>query len=143
MRTLIAVGGAVALALGCGGTAADTAGTEPPRFTAIYASLVPSGTKSKCSFCHSLPPNKISNGNLSMGMDKAAAYASLVGKMSGSATCAGRRLVVPGQPEQSLFFQKFSSTPPCGGRMPLGADPLTDAQLEMVRTWIANGAKDD
>jgi len=27
--------------------------------------------------------------------------------------------------------------------MPNGGTPLTDAQMEMVRSWIAAGAKDD
>ena len=52
-------------------------------------------------------------------------------------------LVVPGHPEQSLFYTKLTATPPCGARMPFGGGALPDAQIEMVRSWIAAGALDD
>ncbi|AKU94871.1 hypothetical protein AKJ09_01535 [Labilithrix luteola] len=105
--------------------------------------MFPLATKGQCNFCHSLPPNEKSNGNLSMGEDKASAYAALVGKPSASHSCSGGTLVVAGQPDASLFFQKLSASPACGGRMPLGGDPLTPEQLDMIRSWISAGAKDD
>jgi mono/diheme cytochrome c family protein len=138
------LGAAIALALGAGcGTPEPAPAPTPATFTVIYAELFPRETKSQCNFCHGLPPNNISNGKLSTGTDKATAYAALVGKTSASSGCGGRALVVPGQPDASLFVAKFSEPAPCGNRMPLGGDLLSAAQLERVRSWIAAGALDD
>src|SRR5262249_11892273 len=105
--------------------------------------IFPVHTKAQCEFCHGLPPNLISNGNLSIGMDQAEAYVAIVGKPSASMKCAGKMLVVPGHPEQSLFYLKLLDAPPCGDKMPLGGSALTADQLEQVRSWIANGAADN
>jgi hypothetical protein len=134
------------LAAGCGNsddTAAPATAAEPATFTQVYAMLFPTSTNARCNFCHSMPANNVGNGNLSMGADKATAHAALVGKVSTSAACKDSPLVVAGQPDASLFLQKLSENPRCGSRMPLGGDLLTDAQREMVRGWIAAGAKDD
>jgi hypothetical protein len=141
----IAIGGCPSKSSsGGGGAAGSGAGPSGATFTEIYAMLFPAMTPARCTFCHSMPASEISNGKLFMGMDQAAAYAALVGKSSMSARCMGMPLVTPGQPEMSLFFKKVSSaTPPCGNRMPLGAAPLTDPQIEMIRSWIAAGAKNN
>ena len=130
-----------ALVEGCSSSSAPAA--EPATFTAIYPLLFPSSTNARCNNCHGLPANVITNGNLFMGTDKAAAYAGLVGKASTSLHCKGRSIVVPGDPDTSLFFLKLSPNAPCGSRMPLGGDLLSDDAREMVRSWIAAGAKDD
>ncbi len=141
----------VAASLGCGtgstgapgSTSPDAAPAAPATFTAIYAMLYPSNTNARCNVCHGMPPNNISNGNLAVGSDKATAHAALVGKVSTSSNCKGRPLVVAGDPGASLLLDKLSENPPCGSRMPLGGNLLTDDQREMVRSWIAAGAKDD
>lgn len=117
--------------------------TTPATFTAVYSMLFPRATKSQCDFCHGLPPNQLSNGRLSMGMDQATAYAALVGQSSTSDACGPMSLVVPGDPAASLMMLKLTSTPPCGEQMPLGGDPLSAAQLGVVRGWILDGAPDD
>jgi hypothetical protein len=112
-------------------------------FTELYDMLFPMTTNARCVACHSMPANDIANGNLQMGSDKAAAYAALVGRMSTSTRCMNRPLVMPSQPDMSLLLQKLTAAPPCGSRMPLGGNALTEAQLAKVRSWIAAGAKDD
>jgi hypothetical protein len=139
-RTLLALFALAALCVGCGSS--DTQAPAPATFTEIYPLIFPITTRAQCSFCHGLPPNATSNGRLSTGMDRAAAYAALVGPVSTSAKCGGPSYVVPGQPEQSLLLSKLMGAT-CGDRMPLGGDPLPAAQLEMIRSWIAAGAKDD
>lgn len=47
------------------------------------------------------------------------------------------RSVVPGKPEDSRLFAKVAS-----GEMPLNADPLSVADQETLRRWIAGGAPD-
>ncbi len=119
--------------------------TQAAKFSEIYAAIFPAASRAKCNFCHTQPASNISNGNLHTGAegDTAAAYAALVGVTSTSKNCAGRSLVVPGKPEESLFYLKLTAEPPCGARMPFGNGALPDAQIEMVRSWIAAGAHDD
>jgi hypothetical protein len=118
-------------------------GSSTATFSDIYPMLFPATTDPRCNVCHSMPASNASNGSLSMGMDQASAYAALVGKTSKSIMCMGMPLVVPNQPQASLFLAKLSATPPCGGRMPNGSKPLSDAQIRMIHDWIAAGAKDD
>lgn len=146
-----------AAAVGCGGssgtsgmsaagmaTAGAAAPSEPATtFTELYSMLFPMTTNARCVACHSMPANDIANGNLQMGSDKAAAYAALVGRASTSTRCMNRPLVMPFQPDMSLLLLKLGATPPCGSRMPLGGNALTEEQLAKVRSWITAGAKDD
>ena len=125
------------------GGSAGAGGSSGATFSDIYSTLFPATTAPRCNFCHGMPPTAISNGNLSVGMDQKSAYAALVGKTSMDARCMGMPLVTPGKPEASLFYLKVSATPPCGDRMPLGGSPLSDTQIEMIRSWIAAGAKDN
>ena len=132
-------------ACGAGGTASSAAATDvaPATFTEVYATLFPTGTIAQCNYCHDRPPNNISNGKLDLGHAQDAAYAALVGPTSSSAKCGGKPQVVAGDPNASLFYLKLTPTPPCGDRMPQGGTPLTDAQLERVRSWITAGAKNN
>jgi hypothetical protein len=143
MRTV-----AIALALltlaGCGSTSND-APAPAAKFSEIYAQIFPAMSKAKCNFCHSQPASQVSNGKLYTGAEGEVhtAYAALVGQTSVSKDCAGKALVVPGKPEESLLYTKLSATPPCGAEMPFGGGALPEAQVEMVRSWIAAGAHDD
>lgn len=128
---------------GSAGSAGTASAAPAAKFSDVYAMLFPRTTNAHCDMCHGLPPFDQSNGNLSTGMDPASTYAALVGKASTSSMCVGRVYVVPGHPEQSLLLQKVSPTPPCGLRMPNGGAALSDAQTEMIRSWIAGGALDD
>jgi len=121
------------------------AGNSPPaaKWSEIYAMLFPMPTNPRCNACHAMPANDVANGNLFVGADKDSAYMALVGKASMSSRCMSKVLVVPFKPDESLMLEKLSENPPCGSRMPLGGTPFTEAQLEMVRGWIAAGAKND
>jgi len=56
---------------------------------------------------------------------------------SASAECGGSMLVVPGDPTASLLFKKVSmDTPPCGSRMPLAQEPLSEEDIGCVASWI-------
>lgn len=69
---------------------------------------------------------------------------------------AGMNIITPGDPEHSFFMYKLDgiecsklkcaeSTPnSCGGLMPLGrTTPMDGAQRDIIRRWIAQGAKND
>ena len=133
------------VAAGCGSSSSGEAPAAPPAtFTDVYAMMFPLGTKGQCNYCHDRPANQKSDGNLPMGHDQATAYAAIVNQPSKSTTCGGSsQLVVPGKPDESLFYVKLTANYGCGDRMPQGGDPLTDAQLAMVRSWIEAGAKND
>ena len=138
-----------AAASGCAGSSdgsssAAAATRDPPaKFSDIFPMIFPRETRPQCVNCHGRPADQVGNGRLSMGMDAHSAHDALVGKTSMSDACAGRTLVVPGDPDTSLLVQKIGAAPPCGDRMPLGGAPLSDAQISMIRGWIAAGANDD
>jgi len=53
-------------------------------------------------------------------------------------------IVIPGQPCNSVLWQKISAGPPFGARMPLFGPPfLDDASRQKIADWIAEGALDD
>ena len=72
-----------------------------------------------------------------------AAYAALIDHSSVSRDCLGMPFVVPGDPDGSLFYRKLLDDPGCGERMPLGGGALPAEQIEMVRSWIVDGARDN
>jgi WD40 repeat protein len=51
------------------------------------------------------------------------------------------KTVVAGEPAQSYLIAKLTGD--AKPQMPLGLDPLPVAQIELVRRWVAEGAKDD
>ncbi|HLQ47131.1 MAG TPA: DUF1549 domain-containing protein, partial [Planctomycetaceae bacterium] len=55
---------------------------------------------------------------------------------------SGSAAVVPGKPEASSLISQI--TPKDGkAEMPKGKAPLTPAEIELIKKWIAQGAKDD
>lgn len=51
--------------------------------------------------------------------------------------------IIPGDPDASYLMEKLLPSPRLGQRMPSGRDPLSEADLAMLRTWILDGAPDD
>ncbi|HXG09492.1 MAG TPA: c-type cytochrome domain-containing protein [Gemmataceae bacterium] len=51
--------------------------------------------------------------------------------------------VVPGKPDESMIVFQITSHDGQPPAMPRGRDPLTAAQVNLIKTWIAQGAKDD
>jgi mono/diheme cytochrome c family protein len=57
---------------------------------------------------------------------------------------SGVAIVVDGDPCASILVQKIETSPPFGRRMPYDGPPfLTDAEIQVVRDWIAEGAHDN
>jgi hypothetical protein len=49
--------------------------------------------------------------------------------------------VVPGDPDGSFLIEKLTSdSPRAGVRMPQDRPPLDEVEIELIRTWIAEGA---
>jgi len=51
--------------------------------------------------------------------------------------------IIVGHPESSLVFQQITSQAGKPPAMPKGKDPLIDHDVNLIRRWIAQGAKDD
>ncbi len=115
----------VLLVAGCG---------KPATFTEVKQNVF--GRSCVFSSCHK---SSVAAGGLSLEGDEA--YENLVGKPSVGAPSKVR--VQPGKPEQSYLIEKLTQDQPAAGaRMPPGAT-VSAEQLELLRSWIANGAKRD
>jgi dipeptidyl aminopeptidase/acylaminoacyl peptidase len=51
--------------------------------------------------------------------------------------------VVPGKPEKSVLFKQLLPADGKPPAMPKGKEPLLERDLQLIRNWIAQGAKDD
>src|SRR5262249_9779466 len=81
----------------------------------------------RCMVCH--------------GPGKARAELRLDSRQAATAVLpTGNQAVVPGRPEESEILRRVSARDP-KERMPPKGDPLSAAQVEKVRRWIADGAE--
>jgi hypothetical protein len=56
----------------------------------------------------------------------------------------GACAILPGDPDHSFMVEKLRSDDPRAGlRMPLEHDPLTEAEIQLIETWILEGAADN
>src|SRR5262249_26306198 len=55
----------------------------------------------------------------------------------------GNAVVVPGKPEASELVNAITPQKGKQAKMPKESPPLTDAQVEKIKQWIAQGATDD
>jgi hypothetical protein len=54
-----------------------------------------------------------------------------------------REIVVPGEPEVSPLVDKIEPNPEFGERMPFGRSALGNRQIQEIRVWIEEGARDN
>lgn len=91
-----------------------------------------------CQSCH-LPASATPIGISVGGLDLSSYTTLLAGGVN-----SADDIVVPGQPCDSVLFQKLSPAPPFASRMPLSGPPfLTTSELQLVNDWIAEGADDN
>ncbi|MDQ7065175.1 MAG: hypothetical protein Q9P90_13140 [candidate division KSB1 bacterium] len=74
-----------------------------------------------------------------MSLKQGEAYQNLVNQPS----AYGMPRVDPGKPDNSALYLKVVGDARTGARMPLNAPPLSQEQIDAIRTWIQNGAKND
>ena len=125
---------AIVLLAGCGGGGGSSSSGTPVAFREVEAVFAKHG----CGGCHPLV-------NPSLNLQPGKAYASLVGIQA----LEDPRLVrvVAGDPDRSFLYQKIAGDPKLGdipaigGRMPPGQDRIRQADIDIVRIWIAQGAK--
>jgi hypothetical protein len=86
-----------------------------------------------CTGCHTG-----SGAPLGLRLDEGVSYGLLVNVASGQTPSVLR--VNPGNPDQSYIVQKIQGNAAGGVRMPYGGPYLSQAQIDLVRNWIAAGA---
>ncbi len=124
------------------------AGDGPPPGMGASTTTVPVGSASlamiqqnvftpSCAIlgCHNALTQ---SGGLSL-QDEAASHSELVGQVS---TCAGRVLVVAGNPDASYLLDKLGVgvQAPCGMVMPTGLPAIGASDIQLIRDWILDGA---
>lgn len=76
-----------------------------------------------------------------MNLSDGETFANVVGVPANEVPSLNR--VEPGDPDASYLVRKIDGTASVGGRMPLGRPPLSNAQIQAVRDWVAAGAEDN
>jgi hypothetical protein len=117
---------------GCGsgnGPIVPGAGPLEANFDSIQANIF----TPLCTNCH-----VGATAPLGLRLDEANSYALLVGRPSVQAS--GLFRVDPGNPGASYLIRKLEGSGATGGQMPLGAPALPQADIDVIRQWIADGA---
>ena len=118
-------------------TPAPTPVSTPPASAPTLSMIQTQIFDPSCTTCHTDVGRTPSAGlNLRAGV----AFAGLVSVASSAQ--AGAVRVIPGNANNSYLVQKLEGAPGIAGlRMPRNGPPyLTDAQVQMIRAWIAAGA---
>ena len=117
---------------GGGGGGGGTGGTA--NLQATFQSIQDNIFTPICTACHtgaSAPQG--------LRLDAANSFALLVGVASSEVP--GTPRVAAGNPSGSYLIQKLEGSASVGGRMPLGGTPLAQADINMIRQWITDGAQ--
>lgn len=143
MRGLALIGLlALAIGAGCGGSSSPggaPATTQDLGAPVSYEDVQAVFEKYGCTGCH---PGV----NPSLDLTEGNSYENLVGIQALEDPTLYR--VVAGDPGRSFLYLKMGGDPPVadipaiGTRMPPGAPPPDPADLDLVRRWILQGAKD-
>lgn len=101
----------------------------------LFGTEITLGSRSgRCTFCHY--PGTPYYFNV---LDVFDATTGMVGVDSRSV--AGKKIVAPGEPEQSALLDRLRGEG--AARMPLAPARVTASQAEVLRTWVAEGALDN
>ena len=136
-RTCLALG-ALLLAVAIGACSKSPTAPTPvstaPTLSAIQTQIFDPG----CTSCHTDVGRTPSAG---MNLKAGASFAALVNVAS--TRKPGAIFVIPGNANDSYLVQKLEGTPGIvGSRMPINGPPhLSEAQVRMIRDWIAGGAQ--
>ncbi len=122
---------ALPLLLAC--LAPTGAGDAPLSYAADVENLV----LKRCVSCHTADDPKAH-----LVLERGIGYGQLVERPS--VQVPEMKLVVPGDPEASYMWLKLTDRADVGSGMPrslFGVRKLPDRELELIRRWIADGAR--
>lgn len=137
MRSLLFAAVLFAAACDTGGpSSGDTDDTDVVQ-AATFARVESEVIKPSCSFsiCH----GGGSSGGLSLTGDAAADHAALVGVASHDKP--DETLVIAGDPDNSYLIKKLTGAAGIEGDPMPSTGALDDAQIQLIRDWIADGAQ--
>jgi hypothetical protein len=113
-----------------------------PEFSQVYSAII----STRCVPCHSTGEG-VMYGKLDMSTEESA-YSNLVGVKAAGTSCVTSNLirVVQGSATTSLMFNKVNAKlmqieAPCGDTMPDDQTVLDQAQVDLIETWINDGAQ--
>lgn len=90
----------------------------------------------QCVSCHAAGADLV--------LEREVSWSNLVNHSAPAAESCGGTLVVPGDSSASYLLQKLASSSPCAGlQMPrgeLGSEPLPACVVDLVSSWIQEGA---
>lgn len=138
-RCMVVLGVSVVLS-GCGGggdgyNAPPPQQQQPPPATqSLFQQVQSTVLTPNCTGCH-----VGANAPAGLRLDAANSYAMLFNVASTQVPTLLR--VAASDPQNSYLVQKLEGRAAVGGRMPLGRDPLPQASIDLVRSWIAAGAQ--
>jgi hypothetical protein len=109
-------------------------GTATPKQTVSFADQIQPIFNENCVVCHG------SRGQAGLDLRALNSYANLVNRVSTGYAPALR--VAPGDPDASVLYNKVADTGVFGQRMPPPGQglPLPSASVQLIRTWILEGA---
>ena len=110
----------------------------PPAFNPVFSEIQTQVFDIDCatSGCH-----QGAGAPQGLRLDAANSYALLVDVDSTQDPTFKR--VAPGDPDNSYLIRKLEGTASVGAQMPAGAPPLPQAEIDIMRQWIIDGALDD
>ena len=134
MSRRLAAAAAMTLAVSCGGGSNPVTGNGGVTLLDVQSQvLTPRCAISGCHVGSGAP----------FGLDMSSASASkshLVNVASGETPSMMR--VLPGDSASSYMYWKITANPGIGGDpMPLAGGPLSQAQIDLIASWIDGGAK--
>lgn len=146
-RASLALAGATVLLVSCtpgdgvgldanGRPPAESGAGQPPVTSDVNAFKTIQDTifTPVCTACHAG-----ASAPMGLRLDSANAYAMLVNVPS--VQVPSLRRISPGDPTNSYLLQKVEGRAAVGSRMPLGGGALPQASIDLLRSWIAAGAK--
>lgn len=134
LARLVLLGG-LGMLTSCGsgdGFVTDDSGQLQPTFGSIQANIF----TPVCVQCHAG-----AGAPFGLRLDPANSFALLVGVASGQEPSLLR--VAPNDPDNSYLIQKLEGTASSGEQMPAGLPPLPQADIDVIRQWISDGAMPD
>ena len=139
LSPVLVVTGLIAACGGGGGTddsggGGGGGGGGNPNLQATFASIQDNVFTPICVACH-----VGANAPVGLRLDQANSYGLLVGVASSEVPALLR--VAAGNPSNSYLIQKLEGTAAVGARMPLGGTPLPQADINVIRQWITDGAQ--
>jgi Ca2+-binding RTX toxin-like protein len=115
-------------------TNSDFSVTNPAATPVNYVTQIQPIFTNNCTRCHSG-----SGAPQGLKLDSANSFANLVNVNSNEVPSLKR--VKPGDDSNSYIVQKIEGTAQVGGRMPLNSTPLSSANINLIRRWIVEGAR--